>query len=206
MIKIYKNVENNLTLLESASSGCSIHAVDPTPAEIAQLQELGIPTDYITYPLDLDERPRTEREDNDLLILLRVPVYEGENVDIPYITVPLGIVFTDQVIVTICKRESAVTQEFASGKVKHLTTAKRLRFMLRLLLATATIYLNYLREITKIVDVLEDQLQQSTRNKEVLELLKYQKSLTYLHHRAEIQRADDGAPAAQPAVQDLSGR
>ena len=30
-----------------------------------------------------------------------------------------------------------------------------------------------------MVDVLEDQLQQSTRNKEVLELLKYQKSLTY---------------------------
>ena len=30
-----------------------------------------------------------------------------------------------------------------------------------------------------MVDILEDQLQQSTRNKEVLELLKYQKSLTY---------------------------
>jgi magnesium transporter len=30
-----------------------------------------------------------------------------------------------------------------------------------------------------VVDILEDQLQQSTRNKEVLELLKYQKSLTY---------------------------
>ncbi len=29
------------------------------------------------------------------------------------------------------------------------------------------------------MDALEDQLQQSTRNKEVLELLKYQKSLTY---------------------------
>jgi len=36
-----------------------------------------------------------------------------------------------------------------------------------------------LREITKAVDILEDQLQQSTRNKEVLDLLKYQKSLTY---------------------------
>jgi magnesium transporter len=50
---------------------------------------------------------------------------------------------------------------------------------LRLLLFTANKYLNYLREITKVVDILEDQLQLSTRNKEVLELLKYQKSLTY---------------------------
>ena len=40
-------------------------------------------------------------------------------------------------------------------------------------------YLNYLREITKSVDALEDQLQLSTRNKEVYGLLKYQKSLTY---------------------------
>jgi len=36
-----------------------------------------------------------------------------------------------------------------------------------------------LREINKIVEGLEDQLQASTRNREVLELLKYQKSLTY---------------------------
>jgi magnesium transporter len=54
-----------------------------------------------------------------------------------------------------------------------------LRFVLRLLLYTANKYLVYLREITKVVDALEDQLQQSTRNKEVLDLLKYQKSLTY---------------------------
>jgi magnesium transporter len=36
-----------------------------------------------------------------------------------------------------------------------------------------------LREINRTVEALEDQLQLSTRNKEVLELLKYQKSLTY---------------------------
>jgi magnesium transporter len=54
-----------------------------------------------------------------------------------------------------------------------------LRFVLRILLASANEYLGYLREITKRVDILEDELQQSTRNKEVLELLKYQKSLTY---------------------------
>jgi len=37
----------------------------------------------------------------------------------------------------------------------------------------------HLREINKTVDALEDQLQLSMRNKEVLELLKYQKSLVY---------------------------
>jgi magnesium transporter len=46
-------------------------------------------------------------------------------------------------------------------------------------LETATRYLTHLREINRNTEALEDQLQKSTRNREVLELLKYQKSLTY---------------------------
>ena len=30
-----------------------------------RLRALGIPPEFITYPLDLDERPRVEREDGD---------------------------------------------------------------------------------------------------------------------------------------------
>ena len=70
-------------------------------------------------------------------------------------------------------------QEFINGRAKNLSTGKRNRFVLRLLLGTANRYLGHLREITKTVELLEDELQLSTRNKEVLELLKYQKSLTY---------------------------
>ena len=40
-------------------------------------------------------------------------------------------------------------------------------------------YLNLLREINRATGIVEDQLQKSTRNREVLELLKYQKCLTY---------------------------
>jgi len=50
---------------------------------------------------------------------------------------------------------------------------------LYIFLETATRYLTHLREINRITEALEDQLQKSTRNREVLELLKYQKSLTY---------------------------
>ena len=51
--------------------------------------------------------------------------------------------------------------------------------MLRLLFSAANKYLMHLREINKTVDALEDQLQLSMRNKEVLDPLKYQKSLVY---------------------------
>lgn len=179
MVTIYKNAEQGLSMLTEPIDGCWINAINPTSEEISWLQEIGIPQDYITYPLDVDERARTERENGELLIVLRVPYFNGHSADIPFTTLPLGIIMTDRYIVTVCKRENDIINEFASGKMKNLATGKRLRFVLRLLLNTATRFLAHLREINHHVELLEDQLQLSTRNKEVLELLKYQKSLTY---------------------------
>lgn len=179
MITIRKNTELGLEKVVQPVTGSWLHVVDPSPEDISCLQELGIPFDYITYPLDVDERARTERENGEILIVLRIPHFQGELADIPYITIPLGIILSSNYIVTICKTENDLIQEFSSGRLRGLSTSKRNRFVLRLLLYTATKYLTYLREITKVVDLLEDKLQLSTRNKEVLELLKYQKSLTY---------------------------
>lgn len=179
MITIYKNCVNGLEELQEPQEGCWVNVVDPTPTEIKQLENLGIPYDYLTYPLDLDERARVERENGELLIVLRIPYYQGKSADIPYSTLPLGIIFANDYLVTVCRSENEVIKSFADGRVRNLSTAKRQRFVLRLLLATAGRYLIYLREINKQVELLEDELQLSTRNREVLELLKHQKSLTY---------------------------
>jgi magnesium transporter len=176
MITIYKSIEHELCTIPDPVVGSWLNVVQPTMEEISRLIELGIPHDYITYSLDVDERARSERENGEHLILLRVSYFEGESADIPYITVPLGIILTDHYIVTICRQENEVVQEMM--RLKDLSTVKRNRFVLRLLLRAATRYLTHLRQITKAVDALEDQLQLSTRNKEVLALLKYQKSLT----------------------------
>ena len=179
MITIYKDDKNGLLQLTEPTSGSWINVINPTPEEIAQVQALGVPQDYIIYPLDLDERSRTEREDGDLLIVLRIPYFQGETADVPYTTIPLGIIVIDQYLLTVSKLDNEILQIFTNGHARGLITSKHLRFVLRILLNTAYRYLSYLREIQKEVDILEDQLQQSTRNKEVLELLKYQKSLTY---------------------------
>jgi magnesium transporter len=176
MITIYKSIEHELCTIPEPIVGSWLNVTNPTLDEIAHLTELGIPHDYITYSLDIDERARSEREDGVHLILIRVSFFEGQAADIPYITVPLGIILTDHYIFTICREENDVLQEMV--RLKDLSTVKRNRFVLRLLLRTATRYLTHLRQITKSVDALEDQLQLSTRNREVLELLKYQKSLT----------------------------
>lgn len=180
MINIYKKIESGIQSIPEVVDGCWINVIDPSAEETERLTSIGIPQDFITYPLDIDERPRIEREDNgETLILIRIPSYEGSTPDIPYITIPLGVILMPHFIVTICARHYDILEEFTSGKVKDLSTGKRNRFLLRVLLRTAYKYLAFLREINKTVEVLEDKLQLSMRNKEVLELLKYQKSLVY---------------------------
>jgi magnesium transporter len=179
MISIFKNSPSQgLATIKTPEAGCWINCTNPTPNEIDQLMALGIPQDYLTYPLDVDERARTERENGEILIVLRVPYYAGEQADIPYNTLPLGIIITTEYFLTISKQPAEILDVFLTGKVRNHSTAKPNRFLLYILLKTAERYLSIVREINKTVDQIEDKLQMSTRNRELLELLKYQKSLT----------------------------
>jgi magnesium transporter len=188
MINILKSTELGLETINEFAAGSWVNVIDPSPAEITQLHEaLCVPLDFLTYPLDIDERPRTEKDEGVSLILLRIPYYQGETSDVPYATIPLGIILTDKLIITICRMKNDVTLELLNGRVKGLSTNKKNRLILQLLMSTALKYLRYLREINKTVDALEDELQLSIRNKEVLGLLKFEKSLVYFTHRSALE-------------------
>ena len=178
MLTIYKTTEQGLEQLESMANGAWVKAVDPTPAEIQKLVDWGIDADYINYSLDLDEMPRMERDEEYTFILIRIPHSQPES-DIPYTTIPLGIMIKGNIIVTICRYEKEMFKVLANGKYRLLKTGKRYRFALYIFLETATRYLAHLREINRMTEAIEDKLQKSTHNRELMELLKYQKSLTY---------------------------
>jgi magnesium transporter len=178
MLTIYKTTEHGLEQLDTMVNGAWVKAVDPTPDEIQQLVTWGIDADYINYSLDLDEMPRMERDEDFTFILVRIPHRQLDS-DIPYTTIPLGIMIRGNIIVTICRFDKEMFRVLANGKYRLLKTSKRYRFALYIFLETATRYLTHLREINRMTESIEDQLQKSTRNREVLELLKYQKSLTY---------------------------
>lgn len=178
MLTIYKTTEQGLEQLDAMVNGAWVKAVDPTPDEIEQLVNWGVDVDYINYSLDLDEMPRIERDDEYAFILLRIPHSQPQS-DIPYTTIPLGIMIRGNMVVTICKYDKEMFRVLANGKYRMLKTGKRYRFALYIFLETATRYLAHLREINRMTETIEDQLQKSQRNRELLELLKYQKSLTY---------------------------
>jgi magnesium transporter len=181
MINIYKgNEKTGLVNIEEIVDGCWINVIDPNEKEIEWVNSLGIPSDYIIYSLDLDERPRTEKEDDGTsLILIKIPYDDKNNEDIPYETIPLGIIFNEKVLITVCKHDNEILNELLKSKYKGFSTAKKIRFILRILLLAATKYLYYIRQINQHVEAVEDKLQATMRNNEVLDLLKYQKSLVY---------------------------
>jgi magnesium transporter len=178
MLTIYKTTEQGLEQIDSMANGAWIKVIDPTPEEIERLVDWGIDVDYINYSLDFDEMARMERDEDYTFILIRIPHSQPDS-DIPYTTIPLGIMIKSNFIVTICRYDKDMFKVLTNGKYRLLKTAKRYRFALYIFLEAALRYLTHLREINHATEAIEDKLQKSTRNRELLELLKYQKSLTY---------------------------
>lgn len=179
MLTIYKTTPEGLEIVENITNGCWINVTDPLPEEIERLEEWGIEPELITYSLDLDEMARVERDEGYTLILLRIPFLQEESQGLPYTTIPMGIIIKENFIATLCRHPNDISRILTNGKYRGFKTAKRYRFVLYVLLETATRYLAHLRDINRAVDYVEDQLQKSTRNRELLELLKYQKCLVY---------------------------
>jgi magnesium transporter len=178
MLSLYKTTEEGLEKVEVISNGAWVNVVNPTPEEITKLLHWGMELDFVNYSLDQDEIARMERDEEYTFILLRIPLHQPAS-DIPYTTMPLGIMILGNMIVTICRHENDILKVLSGGKYRLLKTGKRYRFVLYLFLEASVHYLNFLREINHATELVESRLRKSPRNREVLELLKYQKSLTY---------------------------
>ncbi|KEF33915.1 MULTISPECIES: magnesium transporter CorA family protein [Deinococcus] len=180
MLTYYRSVGGKLQVLDAYTDGCWIHATAPTAEELARVsRETGLDLDYLSYPLDPDERSRFEREDGQLLIIMQTSYRLGEDSDIPYDTVPLGILHTDHCIVTVCATDNPVVNDVVGGLVRRVSTAKKNRLTLQLFLRNAQRFLIDVRQINKRVDTIEDRMETATRNKELMDLLKLEKSLVY---------------------------
>jgi magnesium transporter len=179
MITIYQGAEQQLKPAEAIGPGCWVHLVAATEQDTAALAGWTVPPEFLTHLLDLNERPRAEREGDAVLLILHFPYAQGPAADIPYITIPLSIIVTPDLVLTSVPISTGFLQGFANRNLRGMTPARPTGFVLQILLYLAKQYLESLNTINAQVDRLEDQLQRSLRNQEVLGLLKYEKSLTY---------------------------
>ena len=174
-----KSTDTGLDELEidRLEKGCWIDVVAPSEEE---LQEIAAATkiqmDFLTAPLDEEEKSRIEIEDDQILVLVDIPFLRSNK---DYDTLPLGIIITENFITTVCLEPNAVTAEFGAHNTKIFSTFKKTRFLFQILFKSATLYLKYIRIIIRRTDELEKHLRQSMQNSELFNLLDLQKSLTY---------------------------
>ncbi len=180
MITINRSMGNGFIPVEDYEPGAWVNVVNPTPQEIQALVErFSIPSDFLTDPLDVDERARVEREEGNILILLRTPKREIEDADIPFTTLPLGIILTQDLVITVSLVEVDVVQEFLSGKVRNLGTANTTRFVLLLFMRTSLLFLRYLKEINRMTTAIEKRVHLALQNAQLIRLLNMEKSLVF---------------------------
>lgn len=177
MIAIYKTVEDDLVEMDRIEEGCWVSLTHPSTEELNLLQEeTGIDINDLRAPLDDEERSRIELEDGYNMILVDIPSLDEKD---RYVTIPLGIYMTKEIIVTICLEESPVLKAFANRRVREFYTFKKTRFVFQILYRNATSYLRYLRIIDRKSDQIEEKMHVSQKNTEILELLELEKSLLY---------------------------
>jgi magnesium transporter len=77
MIKIFKTTKDGLEEIREIEKNCWVNFSNPTNGELGELLEkLNIPLNFLTDPLDVDERARSEMEDKCVLIILRISHFD----------------------------------------------------------------------------------------------------------------------------------
>ncbi len=180
MVEVFKTIEGRLSRIEKIEEGVWINLTDPTEKEITDVQQLlNIETDFLRAPLDEEERSRIESDNGQTLILVDVPVIDKEGNKSIYTTIPLGIILIKHVIVTVCLKENTIIRDFVDERVKSFLTQYKTRFVLQILYRNSVRYLQFLRHIEKISNKIEKDLHRSMRNKELIQMLRLEKSLVY---------------------------
>ena len=162
--------------------GTWINLVNPSEKEIDLVCEnLKISSDFIRYPLDYEEKARIDIEDDMTLFVIDVPYTEKVKEEKIYTTMPLGMITVrDDYFITVSLNKASILEDFEKGKVKNFFTYKKTRFILQILYANSSAFLNNLKQINKETEIAEYVLQRSMKNKELIKLLNLEKSLVYI--------------------------
>lgn len=167
--------------IETFEPGAWIKLVNPSQEESIEVaDQFNIDIEDLRAPLDIEETSRIAVEDDYTLIIVDVPTYEERNSKSYYVTVPLGIIVTEQAVITTCLQDLTLFDHFHNKRVKNFFTFMKTRFVFQILYRNAELFLTALRTIDRQSDRLEAQLEKATRNEELVDMMELEKSIVYL--------------------------
>ncbi len=183
MVFYYRFEGKTVVQVEALEEADWVHLCPPFEDKEIELyaSAFDIPVDFITDSLDIDERSRYEVEDDAKLILINTPIInqslkEGEAI---YVTVPIGIVLIEKKIITITPTDNPIIDKIVENKIRHFNASDRSLFVLQLLEQNVYGFLACLKRLNLKRNLIEQELYNSSRNEELRQLLKIEKSLVY---------------------------
>ena len=182
MIK-YWNIKGDLHPLEQWEAGCWMQITNPDEGEMHEVTaRFNIPDDFLDDIADRDEHSRYDSEEGWTLIILRIPHSGNKDVRTPYSTIPLGIVFRDDVMMTITYFDTDMMRDFTVFHKKRgegFVDVVDLTF--RLFLSSAAWYLKHLNQIGRRIDQAKLALDREVDNASLVALSRLQDSITYFN-------------------------
>lgn len=179
-MRTYLSLEAGLSQLEEYTPKCWINIEFPDEDDLHFLtEELGVPSEFLADIADVDERPRTEKEDDWQLTILRIPL-ESNIQGLPYMTVPVGVITGKETTITVCYRKSQLIPDFISHiRRKNISITSQADFITRMIYSSAVWFLKYLKLIYLEINRAEKELEESVRNEDLMRIMRLQKSLVY---------------------------
>ena len=182
MIQYFKNISHKTIEIDKPETGTWVNVSPPLKQEeFSELSSaLEIPIDFLTDSLDIDERSRFEEDDNVKLIVIKTPTENNSfnESDAYYITIPICIILTHNQIVTVNSFDNPAIKKFLNT-FQNRDTGQKNMMVLKIFEKITQAYMEYLKEINQRRNLMEQKLYASSRNEELLELMKIQKSLVY---------------------------
>lgn len=180
MMKLYRTQEKQLTRVTDFAEGVWVCLTAPTQEEIREVAtELDMEPSDLLAAMDPEESARISLEDGYTLILVDIPIQEAGPTTNSYSTIPMGILLTQQLVVTVCSVETPVLGDFAACRVRGFSTRKKMRFVYQMLYRAATLYQQELRLIDRRRQALEKNLDGTLRDRDLMELHRLESTLVY---------------------------
>jgi magnesium transporter len=173
----YWTYNNGFTAVETFQKNDWISVTNPTEDEIEFLtRKLKVPAEELNDILDVDERARSEMDESWFTIIIRIPISNPQN-GIPYTTIPLGILISNNLIITICQSKNELIPALIRNR--KIDFNNKANFVMQIFLQVANLYMHYLKLINIQVADIEKDLEKSTRNEELHKMLRMEKCLVY---------------------------
>jgi len=182
MRRVFKTVDDHLVECSTLEKGCWAHLQNPTKEEIDGLNaRFALDPTYLAAALDEEESARIEHDSDtgQTLIIVDIPCVESDGSGYMYSTIPLGILLVGDIIITVCTRDTPIINDFTEERIRNFWTFKRTRFILQLLHRNASRFLAYLKQIDKASMHVQEKLEKSSRNQELIQMMKLEKSLVF---------------------------